>query len=162
METEISFSKLAGALNAIAKVTGRSFKIDRKVDRIRFQKVVYLLKFFNYPAAKPFVFNMYVYGPYSRSLASLYYSEENLSLSKFSEAKDVPEDVLAFIKEADDNGTLFLEALVTTMDFRKTSKDYKEAVKNAESIKARIPKEIWDRVLEFLLTKKNMKDIQFT
>ncbi len=134
----------------IADITNREFKIETIDDRIRFQKIVYLLKFFNYKPAKEFDFNMYLHGPYSPDLAKLYYENNEIDFSKAPKAKDIPKKVIEFIKEADDNGVEFLEALVTTLDFKKKDPDYKECIKRASKIKPYITENTWNRVLEFL------------
>ena len=146
------FSHIAAALNKIGSVTNKKIKANTKSDRIRLQKLVYLLKFLNYPATQNISFNLYLNGPYSRDLARWYYKSINtiLDFSNVPTATDIPDATLEFIKEADSNGTVFLEALTTFLDIKKAYKNKEEAIKVAKSLKPTITNDYWSKVLKFI------------
>lgn len=156
------FYPIASALNKIAEVTNRKFRITYKVDRIRLQKVVYILKLFNYPSTEKLNYNLYINGPYSRALARLYYAKDNQDFSDVPSASNLTEMQLNFIKEADNGDIIFLEAVVTALDFRRTYNNYEDAVKHARVIKAKIASSTWAKVLEFLHEKKSMLTTIYT
>lgn len=58
-------------LKLILQRLGIEFKIDTKADRIRLQKIVYLLQ--RCGVNLGYNYGWYIYGPYSRELTSVYY-----------------------------------------------------------------------------------------
>jgi hypothetical protein len=70
-------------LQLILQKLGIEFKIDTKNDRIRLQKIVYLLQ--RCGVNLGYNYGWYIYGPYSRELTSVYY---DLDASLKSNEKD--------------------------------------------------------------------------
>lgn len=72
-----TFRRLKRLKSFLEEVEGEldwEFDLDDFGDRVRIQKYVFLAKEFGFDPG--YEYNMYLYGPYSRSLAEDYYSEE--------------------------------------------------------------------------------------
>jgi hypothetical protein len=147
------------ALRLLADETHKPLAMDSKEDRIRLQKLVYLLKAGGYPPAMKFDFNLYQNGPYSPELTQVYYLYGTDGIADSPAAKDVRADLLATLKEADSKGVLFLEALATALDtstsLRRKSganSEFARGLTWARSIKPQIDERTWQEVRVFLRT----------
>lgn len=148
---------IAKALRRLGDLTNRPVRIDSKEDRIRFQKLVYLLKVGGYAPARKFNFNLYQNGPYSPDLTQVYFQLGNHGIASAAPANDVPPGLLRTIVEADQRGVGFLEALATTLDtvssLRREGAAGSELGRGlawAKSIKPQFQESVWQEVRQFL------------
>jgi hypothetical protein len=147
------------ALRRIEDETHRESRMDSKEDRIRLQKLVYLLKVGGYAPAQEFEFNIYLNGPYSPGLAEVYYAYATDGLRGAEPAADIPASLLGEIVEADSNGVDFLEALATAIDLTRSVRaqgsgaaPMGRGLEWAASIKPHIGRGTWMGVRTFLRT----------
>jgi uncharacterized protein YwgA len=147
------------ALRRLGDETDRPVKMGSKDDRIRLQKLVYLLRAGGYEPARKFEFNLYQNGPYSPALTEVYYLYGDDGIGKAAPATDIPSHLLSALKEADRKGVEFLEALSTTLDTTNSLAAHGEVVQNmdrglawAQSIKPHIDEKTWREVRGFLRT----------
>lgn len=157
--TEARGRGIVRALRRVGEVTGRPVAIATKEDRIRIQKLVYLLKVSDYGPARKFDFNLYQNGPYSPSLTEVYYQFGTEGISSATPAVDLPPATLDMVKDADAKGVLFLEALATALDTisstRREARQGAPLVRGmnwAQAIKPHIDESVWREVREFLRT----------
>jgi hypothetical protein len=147
------------ALRKVGDSTNSPPRMDSKEDRIRLQKLVYLLRVGGYGPARTFNFNLYMNGPYSPELAEVYYQFEETGVVDATPANDIPATLLAEVVDADRGGVVFLEALATTLDLTDSLRRkgagkaaLGPGLKWAESIKPQIAKDTWGEVRSFLQT----------
>lgn len=99
-------------LDRLEDVTGESFGAETFGARFRTQKALYLLKIAGLPALESVSFDNYIRGPYSRTLARLYYGKQELS--RYGPGDWEPSDeALGIVEEAFDEGEDFVEAVAT-------------------------------------------------
>jgi hypothetical protein len=147
------------ALRRLGDETGRPIRMDSKDDRIRLQKLVYLLRAGGYEPARKFEFNLYQNGPYSPNLTEVYYAYGDDGIAQATPAVDISPVLLSTIKEADAKGVKFLEALTTTLDTSDSLRSHgdgeSELIRGlawARSIKPQIGEYTWREVRGFLRT----------
>lgn len=157
------------ALRYLGNVTKNPVTMDSKEDRIRLQKLVYLLKLGGYPPARRFDFNLYQNGPYSPGLTQVYYLYGTDGIAATEPATDVPTVLAQTVKEADSKGVEFLEALATTLDTsasvgreRETPPDLTRGLAWARSIKPQIEEATWKEVRTFLRAHPDLAGITST
>ena len=138
------------ALRALADRTGHPFGIDTKDDRLRIQKATYLLGRAGYLAARQFEFSEYLNGPYSPDLTRAYYAAGNDEIRSASPAQDLPSGFTDTFASADEKGTLFLEALATSLKLAESSRNLGYGLSQARAIKPHIPDSMWAEVRGFL------------
>ena len=145
-------AKLLPALRKVGDATGAPLSTRTKEDRIRLQKVVYLLKVSGYVPAQRFEYNLYINGPYSPDLTQVYFSVDPNEFVKGPRAPDLNPEVLRFVEEADKEGVTFLEALATVLDLfaRSGGSHAGVALAWAKSIKPHISDAEWMKVRLFL------------
>lgn len=147
------------ALRRVGDSTNHPPRMDSKEDRIRLQKLVYLLRAGGYGPARKFNFNLYMNGPYSPDLAEVYYQFEETGVVDAAPTGDIPTTLLGEVVDADRKGVVFLEALATALDLTISLRQkgagraaLGAGLKWAESIKPQIPKDTWGEVRSFLQT----------
>jgi len=147
------------ALKTIATATSRPVRIETKDDRIRTQKLVYLLKAGGYAPAQKFDFNLYQNGPYSPDLTQVYFLYGDNGIAEASPASDIGHELLQAIVEADRHGVVFLEGLATAIDTTTSVRrsgtggsELQRGLSWAQSIKPHIDADTWREVRGFLRT----------
>ena len=108
--------ELAQLLQLIEAKSGKKLSAKNFDDRLRMQKVVYLLKEMDHPAGRPYSFSMYHHGPYSPGLAKEYYALlDGKPGRKVSDGRPGRRDTEAIdvIAKALGKDTKFLEAVAT-------------------------------------------------
>jgi len=150
---------IASELRALESIGSRPFSISTKDDRIRIQKIVYLLNRLGSTPARRFRFDLYLHGPYSTELAEEYYALGNEALRETRPATTLRPDVGRTVLEADALGILFLEGLATTLYFSDKSLHFGQALDKAAAEKSHITPGTWGEIRQFivehpLLTKR--------
>ena len=120
---------LAGFVNKLEDEEIFQFDISSKNARIKLQKYIYLARKFGFDLN--YSFNLYVHGPYSPSLASDYYSLEDISF----EPHDINESFFDLVRN---KSTRWLELASTIM-----------------LVKENYPKRNEDAIINFVLFKKS-------
>ncbi len=128
----------------------RKFNVKSLNGRIRVQKNVYLLKVLRYSPALKYDFTNYIHGPYSTTLANTYYTEGKEKLQNSIPDRNLPKSTIDIIKEADDKGIQFLEALTTLISLSTQFVSPSSAVNSAKKLKPYMNETFWNESLEFL------------
>lgn len=111
-EMEEMDSGLEALIDRLEEHTGARFGSTTFETRLRTQKALYLLKTQGLAPLDTVDFRNYVRGPYSPTLAKLYYGEEEIP--RFGpDDWDPPEPFLDVVAEAVNEGDEFLEAVAT-------------------------------------------------
>lgn len=132
-------------------------------NRIKIQKYVYLAKYFNIDLEFDYAtYNMYLYGPYSSTLAEEYYrlAEEGFFESEPSSYNSNNNDdnnnypnlkrFIEFMKEDDRNNADWLEIASTALAFAKNHSKKETLLEHVAYVKWRFPKEYVRSVIEDL------------
>ncbi len=107
--------KLASLLYELENSIGADYSGSTFNSRFRIQKSVYLLQALGFDFGKRYRFSNYLKGPYSPALAKDYYDlPPSLSRPGFGRpGLRIPEEILDRVKDANERGILFLEAVTT-------------------------------------------------
>lgn len=85
------------------------FDVENFESRLRLQKYVYLVKIFGFDLG--YIFNLYIYGPYSSELAKDYYSLKNKQSEDLED--EIKERLLPFLDFVRDRDAGWLEVAST-------------------------------------------------
>jgi uncharacterized protein YwgA len=141
---------IAQALKTISGQVGHPFSMMTKPGRFRIQKTVYLLKHLGCDRAERYEFNIYLNGPYSPSLAEVYYALEDDGLNSVTPAELSPRTI-ATIADALGKSSDFLEGLTTVIDGVASQGSPQAAIEWAKSIKPHLSETTWGEVRAFLV-----------
>lgn len=103
-------------LTAVADSCKHDLSVKGFDDRLIMQKGVYVLNSWGYGPV--YCFNMYVHGPYSSSLADVYYHIGNVPMGR----TNVPEDVVTKLTSLFDKGLQYIEAYATVLMIKNNSR----------------------------------------
>jgi len=121
-------------------------------NRLRIQKYVFLAK--HYGMSLPFRHNMYLYGPYSRSLTRAYYRIAEKRANLYDPvAPTLPKEFRSgdFLNDVGDKSTDWLEVATTLMDRKSTFPKKKPLIENVHDTKIGFTRKFISSVLEDLL-----------
>lgn len=141
---------IARALRAVSMRTRKPFTMQTKSGRFLIQKTVYLLKVLGYEPARKYEYNIYLNGPYSPDLATIYYALEDSGLRDATSATDIPPRALDAVADALAESPDFLEGLTTVVDGCITQGGPTRALGWAKSIKPHLSDTVWQEVRAFL------------
>ncbi len=144
--------RLTNFLNALLKegiITDEITTDSEKAldNRIRIQKCVYLARYFNIDLGYSDTYDIYLYGPYSSTLADDYF---DIAESGKLYANDSYEEYKEFIEFVKDKDTAWLEIASTALDFAVEHDNIYSLIKHVSYVKPRYSKKKVKRVIEEL------------
>jgi len=148
-------------LRSIFEKIGASLNINTFENRLRVQKIVYMLQLHpEFRGKLNYDFNMFIRGPYSPELARVYYNlpEDNLLVDI-----KVSEDAIAYAKEIILENNASLELAATLIEVKKINKDIseKELIEKVRILKPYYHPEFISEVLEKVKQLKSKYNIAF-
>ncbi|HTS33458.1 MAG TPA: hypothetical protein VMI55_05930 [Thermoplasmata archaeon] len=147
---------IAKALNSVFAEAGEAPTMGSKVQRLKLQKAVYLLKRLGYPSARRWSFGTYLNGPYSPELAKAYYALGDSGIRQAGGASDIPAATLRTVADAIRKGPDFMEALATLLDGASQYPNLPAALAWARDLKPQIPGSTWTEVRGFLTSHTDL------
>jgi hypothetical protein len=147
---------IAKALNTVFAAAREVPSMSSKIDRLKLQKAVFLLKQLDYPSARGWSFGTYLNGPYSPELAKVYYALRDDGIREAGNAPDLPSETIGTVAEAIRKGAEFLEALATLLDGTSQYPKLQSALEWARELKPQIPDSTWSEVRGFLTSHRGL------
>jgi len=142
-------------LRCVFEKIGASLNINTFENRLRIQKIVYMLQLHpEFRGKLNYNFNMFICGPYSPELAHVYY---NLPESGYRDDIKISENAIAYAKEVISKNTSFLEVAATLVEIKKINKNISES-ELIEKVKSLKPSYHPDFVREVLEEVKHLRD----
>lgn len=148
-------------LRSIFEKIGASLNINTFENRLRIQKIVYMLQLHpEFRGKLNYDFNMFIRGPYSPELARVYY---NLPEDDLLVDIKVSEDAIAYAKEIILENNASLELAATLIEVKKINKDIseKELIEKVRILKPYYHPEFINEVLEKVKQLKSKYNIAF-
>ncbi|RLE46648.1 MAG: hypothetical protein DRJ31_09775 [Candidatus Methanomethylicota archaeon] len=151
---KLELSRKARSLASVLKAVGIRLSVESFEDRLRAQKVVYMLQLHKeFRRYLDFDFSMFLYGPYSPELAHVYYH----MLKEVRELAEVSfsTSALAYARDVDAMSTEKLEVLATLAEAMKVNRGAceEEIVKVVHELK---PRYSLEKLHRYLLSLKSL------
>lgn len=152
----VTVERVIRAVNSVYHNCGLRLSTRTRTNRLRLQKVVFLLRALGYAPASRFEFKIHMNGPYSMELASGIAQLSDEEISRAGASDDLPKATLRIISESLQRGPAFLEALATVIDGTPRLGSVQASIGWARQIKPLIDGQVWTEVEAFLERERTL------